>query len=120
MHTSTTVHKSTFSGLREENRTLLDFDVMKKAFFTLRSVSHPLRKKILHLLEKNGPLTVTEIYIKLRLEQSVASHHLSVLRTAGAVKTERDGKFVHYSLNKERISAIANHIKGLTHFDRCY
>src|SRR5687767_7682862 len=114
MHTAITVQKSTFPRLKEKevDKSLLDFEVMKKAFFTLRSVSHPLRKKILSLLEKCGHLTVTEIYIKLRLEQSVASQHLSVLRAAGVVKTERDGKFVHYSLNKERISDIANHIKG--------
>jgi len=109
-----THHKPTLPELRVETSTLLNFETMKNAFFMLRSVSHPLRKKILHLLEKTSHLTVTEIYIKLRLEQSVASQHLSVLRAAGVVKTERVGKFVHYSLNQERIEEIANHIKGLT------
>ena len=86
---------------------------MKKAFFTLRSVSHPLRKKILNLLEKESGLTVTEIYIRLRIEQSVASQHLSVLRSTGVVKTKRDGKFVHYYLNRDRMEEIANHVEGL-------
>ena len=43
-------------------------------------------------------MTVTDIYVKLRLEQSVASQHLAILRKAGVVQTERDGKFIFYSL----------------------
>ena len=91
----------------------IDFNFLKKAFFTLRSVSHPLRKKILHLLEENSRLAVTEIYVKLRVPQSVASQHLSILRASGTVKTEREGKFVYYSLNKGRFSEIAHLIEEL-------
>lgn len=90
-----------------------NFEMMKRAFFTLRSVAHPVRKKILALLERCGRLTVTEIYIKLRVEQSVASTHLAILRAAGTVKTERNGKFIYYSLNKDRIAEIAHYVEGL-------
>ncbi len=108
------LHRITaLTSLNTEVSSVLNFENMKKAFFMLRSVSHPLRKKILHLLEKSGPLSVSEIYMKLRVEQSVASQHLSVLRTAGVVKTVRIGKFVHYSLNEDRILEISQHIKGL-------
>ncbi len=91
----------------------IDFNFLKKAFFTLRSVSHPLRKKILHLLEEHRRLAVTEIYVKLRVPQSVASQHLSVLRASGTVRTEREGKFVYYSLNKGRVLEIAHLIEEL-------
>lgn len=108
------LHRIThFTSLNAEVGSVLNFENMKMAFFMLRSVSHPLRKKILHLLEKNGPLSVSEIYMKLRVEQSVASQHLSVMRSAGVVKTVRVGKFIHYSLNEERIHEISQHIKGL-------
>lgn len=113
MHTSTAVHRSEPAILKVKGEVALDFDMTRKAFFVLRSISHPLRKKMIQLLEKHTPLTVTEIYIKLRIEQSVASAHLSVLRAAGVVKTVRNGKFIHYSLNKERISDITRHIAGL-------
>lgn len=85
----------------------LDYGILKKAVLTLRAVNHKLRKQIINLLEDNQKLTVTEIYVKLRLEQSVASQHLAILRRAGVVKTNRDGKFIYYSLNKKRIAEIS-------------
>ena len=58
-------------------------------------------------------MTVTEIYVKLRLEQSVASQHLAILRKAGFVKTERDGKFIYYSVNTERLEELNKFVKDL-------
>ncbi|HEU4609081.1 MAG TPA: ArsR family transcriptional regulator, partial [Chitinophagaceae bacterium] len=56
---------------------------------------------------------VTEIYIRLRLEQSVASQHLAILRRAGIVRTDRDGKFIYYSVNTSRISAIMHCVESI-------
>ena len=91
----------------------LDFNIMKKAALILRAVNHKLRQSIIKLLEDNGKLTVTEIYVKLRLDLSVASQHLAILRRAGIVKTERDGKYIYYSLNKPRISEITDLVEDL-------
>ncbi|MFI5134814.1 MAG: ArsR/SmtB family transcription factor, partial [Chitinophagales bacterium] len=52
------------------------------------------------------PITVTELYNRLNLEQSVASQHLAILRKAGAVKTNRDGKFIFYSINDKRLNDL--------------
>jgi DNA-binding transcriptional ArsR family regulator len=65
------------------------------------------------MLEETPRLTVTEIYIKLRIEQSIASQHLSILRRSGVVISKRTGKFIYYSLNKERLVEIGNLIKEL-------
>jgi len=46
----------------------------------------------------DGPRHVGEINEPLGLEQSLLSHHLRVLRDAGLVEAERDGKAVLYSL----------------------
>ena len=61
---------------------------------------------MLRLLDEHKRLTVTELYIHLRLEQSVASQHLAILRRAGFVKTQRDGKFIYYMVNSERLSEV--------------
>jgi DNA-binding transcriptional ArsR family regulator len=58
-------------------------------------------------------MTVTEIYVKLRLEQSVASQHLAILRSAGVVKTERNGKFIYYSVNRSRVGQIFSLVEEL-------
>jgi ArsR family transcriptional regulator len=52
-----------------------------------------------------GPKHVGEINESLQLEQSLLSHHLKVLREAGLVLSERDGKAVTYRLAPEMESA---------------
>jgi len=86
---------------------------LNKARLVIRSVNHMLRQNILFILEQNKRMTVTDIFIKLRLEQSVASQHLAILRYYGLVKTQRDGKFIYYSLNMDRIEEIVGLINEL-------
>ena len=90
----------------EEDEIKIDFLQIKKSSLILRALNHKLRQQILKLLEEQRKLTVTEIYVQLRLEQSVASQHLAILRRAGIVKTEREGKFIYYVLNHKRIAEI--------------
>lgn len=82
----------------------IDVLQLKKAALILRAVNHKLRQQMLKLLHQHGKMTVTEIYVKLRLEQSVASQHLAILRKAGFVDTQRDGKFIYYSVNHDRLT----------------
>jgi ArsR family transcriptional regulator, virulence genes transcriptional regulator len=90
----------------EDTAVKVDFINLKKAAMILRALNHKLRQQIVRILDEHKKLTVTELYIHLRLEQSVASQHLAILRRAGIVKTERDGKFIHYTINPERIGDI--------------
>lgn len=91
----------------EKNEPLkIDLLNVKKAAMVLRAVNHKLRQQILKQIDEQGKITVTELYVKLRLEQSVASQHLAILRKAGFVKTYRDGKFIYYSVNTERLEEL--------------
>lgn len=47
----------------------------------------------------SGPKNVGEINLELQVEQTLLSHHLKVLREAGIVEAERDGKAVVYRLS---------------------
>ena len=93
----------------------LDYVAVKNAAMTLRAINHKLRQQIIKLLEENKRMNVTDIYVKLRLEQSVASQHLAIQRRANIVITERDGKFIHYALNHARIAAVAKFVNELVH-----
>jgi len=86
---------------------------VKEAALILRALNHKLRQQILQLIDEQGKMTVTEIYVKLRLEQSVASQHLAILRKAGFVKTDRDGKFIYYSVNTSRLQELNRFIDEL-------
>ena len=79
---------------------------LKKAALILRAINHKLRQQILKLIHQNDKMTVTEIYVQLRLEQSVASQHLAILRKAGFVTTIRNGKFIYYSVNTDRLAEV--------------
>lgn len=79
---------------------------IKLAALVLRALNHKLRQSILTVIRYAGRMTVTEIYAKLRLEQSVASQHLAILRKQGMVKTDRDGKFIYYTVNEDRVTEI--------------
>jgi DNA-binding transcriptional ArsR family regulator len=91
----------------------VDFLNLKKASMILRALNHKLRQQIIRLLDENKKLTVTELYIQLRLEQSVASQHLAILRRAGVVRTERNGKFIYYTINSARIAEIMKCVDDL-------
>jgi ArsR family transcriptional regulator, virulence genes transcriptional regulator len=82
-------------------------EILKRAKLKIRALNHPLREKMLALIQGNSnKMNVTEIYVKLRIEQSVASQHLAILRKEGLVKTERNGKIINYSVNKEAIKDL--------------
>ena len=91
----------------------LDYAELRKAVLVLRAVNHKLRQRMIDLLEENKRMTVTDIYIKLRLEQSVASQHLAILRKAGVVETDRQGKYIYYSLGHERLNQISRLVEEL-------
>lgn len=91
----------------------LDYADLRKAVLVLRAVNHKLRQRMMDLLEENESMTVTDISIRLRLEQSVASQHLAILRRAGVVITERQGKFIYYSLDKKRLAQISRLVEEL-------
>ncbi len=95
------------------NQIELDYAELRKAVLVLRAVNHKLRQSIIDLLEEGNRMTVTDIYIKLRLEQSVASQHLAILRRAGVVSTDREGKFIYYSIDKERLNQISRLVEEL-------
>ncbi|TAE09705.1 MAG: transcriptional regulator [Bacteroidetes bacterium] len=93
----------------------IDTSAAKKAALTLRALNHKLRQQIIKLIDDNKEMPVTQIYVKLRLEQSVASQHLAILRRANLVVTKRDGKFVHYALNYKRLNDLMVFVDQLNH-----
>jgi DNA-binding transcriptional ArsR family regulator len=84
----------------------IDYYNIKKAATVLRAINHKLRQQILKTIHQNKRIDVTDLYVKLRLEQSVISQHLAILRKAGVVYAERDGKFIFYTINPSRIEEI--------------
>ena len=64
----------------------------------LKALSEPTRVHILKLLIARGSLDVGEIAEHLPQERSVISRHLKVLKDAGLVRVQRDGRRRVYQL----------------------
>ncbi|MCB0532167.1 MAG: helix-turn-helix transcriptional regulator [Lewinellaceae bacterium] len=80
----------------------IQFNATQLNFCTelMRALAHPLRLRMIDLLQTHQPASVQTIYTEMKIEQSVASQHLRILRDAGLVYTQRRGKFVEYLLNE--------------------
>jgi len=63
-----------------------------------KSLSEPVRLRILYLLMARGELCVCDIVNSLELSQSVVSRHLAYLRNSGLVNTRREGVWIYYQL----------------------
>ena len=100
-------------GKEDNNALHINYYNIKKTALVLRSLNHKLRQQIIKIIYENDKLAVTEIYVQLRLEQSVASQHLAILRRAGIVSTKREGKFIYYTINKQRVKAIDEFVSKL-------
>jgi ArsR family transcriptional regulator len=75
--------------------TILQADVLK-------TLANPRRLEILHRLAA-GSCEVGRLAAELGLSQPNVSQHLAVLRAAGIVEAEREGREVHYRLTDPEV-----------------
>lgn len=77
-----------------------------KAAYVLKAVAHPLRIKIIQMLNRDAELNVSTIYKNLNAEQSLISHHLINMRDKGILDIRRSGKNIYYFLVDNSVSEI--------------
>lgn len=63
----------------------------------LEALSNPVRLKLIKCLESK-PKSVTDLIGSCGLSQSAVSQHLAKLRKNGIVTTNKEGKYIYYSL----------------------
>ena len=72
---------------------------------TLRALSDPIRRDILHLL-KDGRRSAGDIAAHFSVTDASISRHLSVLKEADLIRDQREGKFIFYELNASVLEEI--------------
>jgi len=65
-----------------------------------KSLSEPVRLRILSLLMESEEICVCELVDTLELPQSVVSRHLAYLRNNNLVTAKREGAWMYYQLNR--------------------
>ena len=78
----------------------------------LQAVAEPNRARIVELLG-HGEHCVCDVGGALELSTALVSHHLRVLREAGLVGERRDGRWVHYALDVERLARLRTAVLAL-------
>ena len=81
--------------IQVKQQTPIDIAPETDCVASLKVLAEPTRLRVMRLLLR-GALHAGEIQERLAMEQTLLSHHLRVLREAGLVRSERDGKAVLY------------------------
>jgi DNA-binding transcriptional ArsR family regulator len=77
---------------------LLGEEAAQEAAERARALSDPTRLTLAAALGEGGELCVCDLAWISSRAQNLVSHHMRVLRSAGLVRSRRDGKLVMYSL----------------------
>jgi DNA-binding transcriptional ArsR family regulator len=88
---------------------------LEEASELLRALAHPLRLKLLNFIDNNPKINVNKIYKTLKVEQSLTSQQLHILRASRLVIAQRNGRLILYTINYTRLERIA---KALRDFDK--
>ena len=79
---------------------------------TFKALSDPTRRQILQILG-DGPMPAGDIAAKFDCSGATISHHLTILRDAGLVDAQKQGKFIIYELNLSVLEEIMAWIADL-------
>ena len=77
-----------------------------------KALNDPIRRAMLELLREKD-LTAGEIAERFPVGKPTISHHLDLLKQAGLVTAEKNGQFVHYSLNTTVLDEMLKWLLGL-------
>ena len=94
-----------------EETDILQQKELEKAAYILKSIAHPSRLAIIKILSQQEWYAVSEISEKLKMEQSLTSHHLSVMKMKGVLESRRDGKSIKYKLRLTEVTKVLSCIE---------
>jgi DNA-binding transcriptional ArsR family regulator len=83
---------------------------IERAAEVLKTVAHPLRLRIVELLE-SGEKSVNELKGLLGVTQPLTSQHLSQMRMRGVLGSRRDGTLVYYSIANPDVVKVLHCIR---------
>lgn len=84
----------------------------------LKALSEPLRLRIVDILRCSA-MTVGEIAHALDTELVTVSHHLKILKQAGLIESERNGRFIVYRLRNDVLQNVAGSEKQFLNLGCC-
>lgn len=90
-------------GKTRGEQELEDFDLVFKA------LAHQSRRNILTVLQaRGGTMTAGDIVSRFSFAWPTMTRHLQQLEQAGLINVDKISREQHYTLNKERLTAVVN------------
>lgn len=87
-------------------RRLIDHDEADRLADLFKLIGEPSRARILHALLLADELAVGELATVCDISETSASHALRLLRTAGAVRSRRQGRSIIYRLDDAHVRSL--------------
>jgi ArsR family transcriptional regulator len=91
-------------------QTRIDPLILERAARVIRTLGHPLRLRILDLLE-DGERNVADLQAELEASQAAISQQLAILRSEEIVAPRRDGPRVFYRIVEPKVGHILDCIR---------
>lgn len=90
----------------------MEYSEVENLSSLLKSISHPIRLKILCLLQEKE-MTVGEIRNEVETTHANISQHLSILRNQGVIDFRKDSNFIHNRIADERVTELMKTMRTL-------
>ena len=92
--------------MKRWNKTGTDMDIdYVECARIFKAFSDPKRLKIIDMLS-NGELCACKILEEFDITQPTLSHDMKILSDIGLVNPRKEGKWIHYSMNMEKMNEI--------------
>jgi len=78
----------------------------------LKSISHPIRLKILCLLQ-DSEMTVGDLHKAVETTSANVSQHLAILRHQGIIDYRKDANFIYNRISDERVIQLVQKLHHL-------
>lgn len=78
----------------------------------LKTMSHPIRLKILCLLQ-DREMTVGDLRAEVKTTNANVSQHLSILRNQGIVSFRKDANYIYNRINDPRVLHLIHTMRNL-------
>lgn len=90
----------------------MEHDQIEEVAQLLKSIAHPIRLKILCLLQ-DRELSVGEIHREVKTTHANITQHLNILRNQGIIIYRKDANFIFNRIVDNRINELMQSIQSL-------
>ena len=89
-----------------------DAEDVKNVAALLKTMSHPIRLKILCMLQEKE-MAVGDIREEVKTTNANVSQHLSILRNQGIVSSRKDANFIYNKISDDRVLELIAKMREL-------